>query len=319
MKRPSTGAAVEERSTCARLARRLGSLWAGLLVLVAIAACSSSPTGTPVPSTPGPTTPQVQVVIVSTDIAVGSNRVVFGLVDQNGMPVRAADAQVRAIYLPPDQGTAEARVAATAQFFQWPTGSQGIFKTNLDFNTPGAWRLEVDVTTDDGTPVAARGTLAVRPQSLTPAIGSRPPPSSTPTLDSVDDLTTITSSTDPDPDLYRLSINDALKEEQPLVVVFATPAFCVSATCGPQVEIVSSLKERFAGKANFIHVEVFANPHEMEAGRPAGGFVPAVSEWSLPTEPWTFIMDHSGVVAAKFEGFTTLDELEVALQKVITG
>tara|TARA_B100001971_G_C17955213_1_gene414582 strand:- start:207 stop:614 length:408 start_codon:yes stop_codon:yes gene_type:complete len=135
----------------------------------------------------------------------------------------------------------------------------------------------------------------------------------------VDDLTTITSSTDPDPDLYRLSINDALKEEQPLVVVFATPAFCVSATCGPQVEIVSSLKERFAGKANFIHVEVFANPHEMEAGRPAGGFVPAVSEWSLPTEPWTFIMDHSGVVAAKFEGFTTLDELEVALQEVITG
>jgi hypothetical protein len=314
MKRLSTGADVEDWSAYARLARHLGSLWAGLLVLVTIAACSSSPT-----STPEPTTPQVQAVFVTTDIAVGSNRVVFGLVDQNGMPVRAAEAQVRAIYLPPDQGTAEARVTATARFFQWPTGSQGIFKVNLDLDTPGAWRFEADVTTDDGTPVTARGTLAVRPQSLTPGIGSRAPASSTPTTDSMDDLATITSSTDPDPDLYRLSVDEALDAGKPLVLVFATPAFCVSATCGPQVEIVSSLKERFAEEANFIHVEVFANPHEVEAGRPAGGFVPTVSEWSLPTEPWTFIMDRDGLVAAKFEGFTTLDELEVALQEVITG
>jgi hypothetical protein len=85
------------------------------------------------------------------------------------------------------------------------------------------------------------------------------------------------------------------------------------------VEIVSSLKERFADEANFIHIEVFANPHEVEAGRPAGGFVPAVSEWSLPTEPWTFIMDLNGIVAAKFEGFTTEEELVAALQEVITG
>jgi hypothetical protein len=310
MNRPSTRADVGNKPPWVRLARLVG----GLLALAAIAACSSSPT-----STPAPASPEVDAVFVTTDIAVGSNRVVFGLIDRDGMPVRASEAQVRAIYLSPGQDTAEVRETATAQFFRWPSGLQGIFKVNLDLDASGVWQLEVDVTTADGTPITAHGTLQVRPESITPAIGSPAPASSTPTLDSVIDIATITSSTEPDPDLYRFSVHEALKDEKPLVLVFATPAFCVSATCGPQVDILSSLKERFADEANFIHVEVFANPHEIEAGRPSGGFVPAVAEWSLPTEPWTFIMDNAGLVAAKFEGFTTLEELEVALQEVISG
>ncbi|MDP6548955.1 MAG: hypothetical protein QF659_02635 [Dehalococcoidia bacterium] len=317
MNSPSNGADIENRCAWGRLARVLGSLWSGLLFLAVIAACSSSPTSTPVPAAP-----EVDAVFVTTDIAVGSNRVVFGLVDRNGMPVRAAEAQVRAIYLPSGQDTGEVRATATARFFQWPAGAQGIFKVNLELDTSGVWQLEVDVTTDDGTPVTGKGKLMVRPQSITAAIGSRPPASSTLTLDDVDDvddLSTITSSTDPDPDLYRLSVGQGLKAGKPLVVVFATPAFCVTATCGPQVEIVSSLKDRFADEANFIHVEVFSNPHEIEADRPSGGFVEAVVEWSLPTEPWVFIMDKNGLVAAKFEGFTTAEELEAALREVVTG
>jgi hypothetical protein len=286
---------------------------------MAVAACSSSPTATPAPVTVAPASPEVDAVFVTTDIAVGSNRVVFGLIDRDGMPVRASEAQVRAIYLPPGQDTAEVRETATARFYRWPAGPQGIFKVNLDLDASGIWLIEVDVITADGSAITASGTLAVRPESITPAIGSPAPASSTATLDSVDDLATITSSTEPDPDLYRLSVDQALKAGKPLVVVFATPAFCVSATCGPQVEILSSLKERFADEANFIHVEVFANPHEVEAGRPAGGMVPAVAEWRLPTEPWTFITDNKGLVAAKFEGFTTLEELEVALREVVTG
>jgi hypothetical protein len=309
MNRPSTRADVGNKPTWVQLSRLLG----GLLVLAAIAGCSSSPTNTPAPASP-----EVEAVFVTTDIAVGSNLVVFGLIDRDGMPVRASEAQVRAIHHPPGQDAAEVREAG-ARFFQWPSGLQGIFKVNLDLETSGIWLVEVDVTTADGTPVTAQGTLTVRPESITPAIGSAAPASSTPTLEAVDDLATITSSTEPDPDLYRLSINHALMADMPLVVVFATPAFCVSATCGPQVEILSSLKERFKDEANFIHVEVFANPQDIVAGGPAGGFVPAVAEWRLPTEPWTFIMNHAGLVVAKFEGFTTLEELEAALREVVTG
>jgi hypothetical protein len=139
----------------------------------------------------------------------------------------------------------------------------------------------------------------------------------TPTARDVDDLSRITTDNPPDPDLYQLSIHEALEAGKPLVVVFATPAFCVSATCGPQVEMVSQVKERHLGEANFIHVEVFENPHLIQGGRPTGGLAPAVEEWGLLTEPWTFVIDREGKVHAKFEQFTPAEEIEEALREVL--
>ena len=60
------------------------------------------------------------------------------------------------------------------------------------------------------------------------------------------------------------------------MVVFATPAFCVSATCGPQLSELGKVKEEFGGRANFVHVEVFKDPHLITGGRPTAGLVPAV-------------------------------------------
>ena len=139
----------------------------------------------------------------------------------------------------------------------------------------------------------------------------------TPTSADGEDLRTITSASDPDPDLYKLSIHQALLEEKPLVVVFATPAFCVSATCGPQVEMVSQVKERYRDQANFIHVEVFKDPHLIQGRSPGGGLVAAVEEWGLPTEPWTFVVDRDGRVRAKFEQFTPAEEIEAVLRALL--
>jgi hypothetical protein len=284
-----------------------------ILVLVAALACSSSVTPTPPPGGPG----GVSVIIVTTDLAVGTNRVVFGLVDLDGMAVRSKEAQVRAIYLPPAQAVGEVKAAATARFTRWPVGEQGVFATRLEFDRAGFWGLEVTVARADGTSVVARGAFEVKQVSATPAIGAAAPRSVNLTARDVPDLSALTSANPPDPDLYRLSIAEALDSGKPLVVVFATPAFCVSATCGPQVEVISAVKERHREQANFIHVEVFANPQEIKGGRPAGGFVPAVAEWGLPTEPWTFIVDKEGKVRAKFEQFTTEEEIEAALAEVL--
>ena len=40
-------------------------------------------------------------------------------------------------------------------------------------------------------------------------------------------------------------------------------------------------------------------------------------EWNLQTEPWIFVVDGRGMIRAKFEGLTTVRELEVALQQVL--
>ena len=310
---------------------RLGMLLGGLLVFL-LAACSASatstpltfsPTSTPLPdsptSTPFSAGPEVSVIIISSDLAVGANRVVFGLVDREGMPVRSSEgqAQVQAAIFVPGQDAAEVRTSATAQFMRWPAGPQGVFVANLDLDTAGFWQLQVSISSEERGVVEAVGAFQVKEKSDTPSIGDAAPASVTPTLADVEDITTITSSPVPDPDLYRLSVHQALEAGKPLVVVFATPAFCVTATCGPQVQVVSQLKERFQDQANFIHVEVFENPHLIEGGRPAGGFVPAVLEWNLPTEPWTFVLDRAGRVQAKFEAFATEEELGDALVQVL--
>ena len=256
-------------------------------------------------------------MVVTRDLAEGSNRVVFGLIDREGMPVRSDQAQVQTVYLPPGDAPGEPRGSAEAGFIQWPTGPQGVFAANIDFDEPGFWRLKVTTTTADGKAVEAQGAVEVKDKTDTPALGDAAPRSVTPTAGEVDDLGTITSATIPDPDLYRLSVHQALDEGKPLVVVFATPAFCVSATCGPQVEVLSQVKDKFSDQANFIHVEVFKDPHLIESDRTAAETVPAVDEWNLPTEPWTFVIDKEGKVRAKFEQFTSAEIIEEALREVL--
>ena len=261
--------------------------------------------------------PEVSAIVITRDLALGRNRVVFGLVDLSGMPVRAEEAPVRALYLPPGEGPGEERDSAVARFKKWPLGDQGVLSTELTFDTAGFWRLEVTATGPSGEPVVATGAFEVKKKSETPSIGDPAPRSVTLTFDDTDDLSTITSAVPPDPDLYRLSVHQALEQEKPLVVVFSTPAFCVSATCGPQVEVISQIKERFSDRANFIHVEVFENPHLIQGGRPSGGLVRAVNEWNLPSEPWTFVIDKEGRVHAKFEQFTTAEEIEATLREIV--
>ncbi|MSQ06174.1 MAG: hypothetical protein EXR54_02525 [Dehalococcoidia bacterium] len=290
------------------------------LLLLGAACGPAAPTPTPLPSSP-----EVGVIVITSDIAMGANRVVFGLVDRDGFPVRppagaagqTPQAQVRALFLPPGQAAGEVRATATAQFLRWPAGEQGIYAAKLAFDRVGFWELEVTAARADGTPVVAKGAVQVKEKTFAPNVGDPAPRSNSPTAGQVTDLSTITSSNRADPDLYRLSIAQALDAGKPLVVVFATPAFCVSATCGPQVEVLSELKDRYREQANFIHVEVFQDPHLLKGGRVQGKTAPAVTEWGLPTEPWTFVIDRAGKVHARFEQFSTVDEVAAALQEVL--
>ncbi len=295
-----------------------------LLLLLPAAACFSPPTGT---LTPLPGGPQHSAIMVSSDLAAGPNRVAFALVDRDNRPVPAQNAQVRALYTPPNADQPVEKQTSLAQFLPWPPegSNRGVFVTNITFDQPGAatpdhpglWELEITAVTDNGPTVHAKTALRVTTEPSTPALGAPAPRSLTPTARDTTDLATITSAPNPDPELYQLSVHQALDAGLPLVILFSTPAFCVSATCGPQLEILSSLKDRYRGQANFIHIEVFANPHLIQGDRLAAQRVPAVDEWGLPTEPWTFIVDKKGRIAAKFEQFTPEPVLAAALESVL--
>ncbi len=80
---------------------------------------------------------------------------------------------------------------------------------------------------------------------------------------------------------------------------------------------LTKVKENVGDRANYIHVEVFEDPHMIEGARPTGGLVAAVDEWGLPTEPWTFVIDSQGLVRGKFEQFTTAAEIEAKLLEIL--
>jgi len=296
-----------------------------LAVLLVVIACVSPGGGEgDIPELGGP---QYSALMVSSDLAKGPNRVIFALVDRNNVPVKAATATVVPMFTPPGGASPQVKEGKTAQFQSWPPegSGRGVFVAEIEFDVageatrqnPGLWELKVSATDEAGAAIEAKTAVRVRDNPATPAIGSPAPRSATPTFEQVDDLAEITSDPNPDPEFYQLSIADALDAGKPLVVVFSTPAFCVSATCGPQLEALQSLKERYEGRVNFIHVEVFQDPHLIEGNRFAAKKVPAVEEWELPSEPWTFVVDQEGLVQSKFEQFTPESLLDETLRRLL--
>ena len=152
-----------------------------------------------------------------------------------------------------------------------------------------------------------------------PAVGEPAPASANRTLRDAASVAELSTGAEPDPELYRLTIAEALAAEgRPLVVVFASPGFCTNALCGPQAEVASVLRERHGDRADFIHVDLFENPHEVRTGGlDAAIETPLLEEWGLETDEWTFVIDGGGIVAARFEAFAPEAELEAALLAVL--
>ena len=262
--------------------------------------------------------PEFAAVVVNTDLGVGQERVAFGVVRRDGPPLEAERATVRTFYLPPGTDSREERETLTAQYEAWPFLG-GVFVIHPNLDIAGAWELETEFTSTDGLAVTAKSAFLVKETSATPAIGSAAPASVTAKGSEVADLSQITTDPNPDPALYALSIHEALNEAKPLVILFATPAYCVTATCGPLVEDLAGIREQFAGRANFVHVEVYKDPHLIESGQRPGrdDIVDAVREWELPTEPWTFVVDAQGRIHAKFESYAPPDTVTASLQEVL--
>ena len=304
-----------------RAAPRPGALRAALaLVLLAALACSSGAgpaTPTPPPPAPSPAgPPEVRLGLATVDLGVGPNRFAFGILGPDSSPIRVPTARATFMYI--DSTPYEARAQAQANFVTWPAGRAGVYVVNpVELDKAGRWGLVVEVQTQDGVTRVGQLGFDVQLTSSSPAVGSLAPRSLNKTNDDVDDLIEITTSTQPDPDLYRLTIADAIDSGKPAVVTFATPAFCKTATCGPQVEVVSAIQDRRADQANFIHVEVYDNPLEIGGDLSKARISPIVQEWGLISEPYTFIIDGQGVIKSKFEGFVTDQELEAALQEIL--
>ena len=97
------------------------------------------------------------------------------------------------------------------------------------------------------------------------------------------------------------------------VVIFATPAYCTSAACGPMMRQTKEIADRYP-EVDWIHVEVYQGFNDEGFAPDVAHLAPAVVEFGLPSEPWIFVIDEQGTVMARIEGVLGDGELESLLE-----
>ncbi len=255
--------------------------------------------------------PEVALVQGTSDYAVGPVRVAFLVIDSaaksverprarvwvakslDSSPLVATEAMLEPIGVP---GTSEAAGGEVTR----------IYVARFRLSRPGTYSI---VAEPEGAEIQGFGTLEVARRPSAPAVGDPAIASHTPTLASArGDVASLTTASPPDRTLLRYSVADSLDGHVPFVVVFATPKFCSSRTCGPVVDVAAAVQRRFAARVRFIHVEIYQD------NDPAQGTNRWVKEWHLPTEPFVFLVGRDGRIKGRFEGSVSVAELSAAVR-----
>ena len=132
-----------------------------LTLAIAAAGCGSGSIDDPTPvPTPQPTaqtaaTAKTIIGMASTDLAVGDNRVVFGVIVQGEGALRDEQVQVKTFFLTAD-GPEGPKQTTSATFQRWPGGAGGAYVANLSFDKPGEWGLGVEAVRTRTPPSSRR-------------------------------------------------------------------------------------------------------------------------------------------------------------------
>lgn len=290
------------------------------MVLLACASNSNSSADQPVSS-----------FLTASDWVVGQNRVPFALVRNDGSTIENANLSVKFYSRTPD-GERELQSSESAIFYKikgstehfHPDGlahDHPVFRNlyvvpEVALSTSGIWLGQITGTDKDGNSLDITDlNFVVNTKSQTLIVGDPAPSIINPTLNDVADIAEITSAKQPNYHFYQLTVAEALSQSKPLVLVFASPSFCVTAMCGPVTEVVSEQSDAYSDSVNFIHIE----PWDLQIARNFSRLKPSRStqDWGLKTEPWVFVINAQGKIFSRFEGLLSSSELQHAIARVL--
>jgi hypothetical protein len=256
--------------------------------------------------------PDVALIQGTSDYATGPIRVTFLVIDSKSRSIEQPRARVwvgPSLDAPPTVSTTASLEPIGVKGESSPAtgGVSRIYVARFRLARPGTYTL---VAEPDGAKIQGLATLKVARRPQAPAVGDEAIPSRTPTLASTHgDVAALTTASPPDLGLLRYSVADSIGAHVPFVLVFATPKFCSSRTCGPVVDVTQEVQRRFAGSGvRFIHLEVYKD------NNPAQGFNRWFREWRLPSEPWVFLVGRDGRIEQRFEGSVSVAELSAAVK-----
>lgn len=191
-----------------------------------------------------------------------------------------------------------------------------IYQARVPFTTTGKKSVlvvtKLDAAKSGAQFVAAptQITVIATRRDRVPRPGDRAPKVETDTVASAGgNLEAIDTRLPPD-DMHDVDFS-AVIGRKPVALLFATPSLCESRVCGPVVDIALQLKARYGDRLQFIHQEVYVD------NDPSKGLRAPLRAFNLPTEPWLFVFDERGRVAARLEGSFGFDAFEGALKSAL--
>lgn len=305
-------------------------------LMFALVGCGQA--NVPAAAPPAASSANVAPVFAFSEAIAGKNRIAIGLVRDN-TPLNDPAAKVHLRFFNLDATNPQAVIAESDASYYGQGLPAAFYVAYPTFDKPGNWGVEIQVQLPgQAQPIVSKQRLEVKQQSAVPNIGQPAISTRTPTVKDVPDVAQLSSGPNPDPAMYQVSLDQALKSGKPTALLFATPAYCRTATCGPSLEVMQSLQKTFGQQVNFIHVEVYKYPfdqsvklqeqavaqatkenRELTAAEASAGLSDAMVAWNLSSEPWLFLIDSKGIIAARYEGGLTKEELGPALQKLVAG
>lgn len=294
--------------------------------------------------------------IVTSMLSVGKNRFALGIIDEAaGEPLLDGDVNFRFFKVAGNQGTL--RFEGKARFVGFETSNIdertgqtikgpriGVYVADVEFNEPGDWGVEASGTFGGQQIPPLRIAFTVLAADQVISIGDPAPPSRQLTRADVSDISEIDTMRPPDP-FHDVTVATSLQSGKPVLVLQGTPAFCETRTCGPVMETVMlPLYQKYGERAVFIHIE----PYRLQEARSGQGLCPVPvfnrelartgqgegtgkcpvipeaelgapnESWNLTTEPVLFLIDRQGKVAGIFEGIVGLEEVDSALNSLLS-
>jgi hypothetical protein len=204
---------------------------------------------------------------------------------------------------------------------QEPSDIRGVYGAEgVRFDTAGFWRvvLRADV---EGERLTADAAFGVNDEHRTPAPGDRAPDVDQPTAgtEGVEPTAIDSRARDgdmPDAQLHATTVSDALTAGKPVMVVVATPVYCVSRFCGPITDAVAELASTYEDTAAFVHIEVWEDFEDKRVNAAARAWMSKDPESQSLTEPWVFLVGADGVITHRWDNVATVVEMTAALENL---
>ncbi|MCA1727276.1 MAG: hypothetical protein LC722_06410, partial [Actinobacteria bacterium] len=305
------------------------------LLLVALLLLASCTGDDPPPPPPSPKASDLQAQVASYDLSadrpvrvlVGliyrDGRVVsYGTVDlafaflgrtQAGTPQPGPEAEATFLYVP-GEAAANPGLAPAGPVLTAASEARGVYAAEgVRLEQAGIWEVTVTAETADVGSLTATAAFPVLDEPAVPAVGDAALHTANHLLGDPDtppgaiDSRAEGTGKLPDPVLHRTTIAKALDRHRVALVVFSTPVYCVSKFCGPVTDVVAEIAREHGGAADFIHVEIWKDFQNQVVNK-------AAADWILRgddlQEPWIFLIDRAGKIAARWDNVFDPAEVE---------